>query len=153
MKHTLVFHLIGLSKKFQRAIGLKSPSLPLSYSQTAALLVIDSLPKASQIEIARRLHLQPASVVTLIDELEKLMLVERQTIPGNRRTYQICLLDSGKSLITKIKKQSQNVENIVKKQLSPQEFTTLKSIVAKLSHGLDHAELDKNKNKGKGGEK
>ncbi len=137
MKHTLVFHLIGLSKKFQKVIGLNSKSTPLSYSQAAALLVIDSLPFANQIEISRRLHLQPASVVTLIDELEKLKFVRRKAFPGDRRTYQILLTDTGKSEAILIRKQSLKVEKFVKNQLTDQQFQLLISIIEKLSQSLD----------------
>src|SRR3990172_12124575 len=107
MKHTLVFHLIGLSKKLQGAIGLKSPLSPLSYSQAAALLVIDSLSKTSQIDIAKKLHLKPASVVTLIDQLEKFNLAKRNIQAKNRRAYQIELTTTGENAVVNIKKQTQ----------------------------------------------
>ncbi len=138
MKHTLVFHLIGLSKKLQRSIGLKSQPNPLSYSQAAAMLVIDSLDKTSQIEIARKLHLQPASIVTLIDELERLKLVERHIQPGNRRTYQIKLTDPGKAEIIKVRNQAFKVEVFIKSQLTKKEYQSFISIIEKLSQGIDH---------------
>lgn len=138
MKHTLVFHLIGLSKKLQRSIGLKSQTIPLSYSQAAAMLVIDSLDKTSQIEIARKLHLQPASIVTLIDELERLKLVERHIQPANRRTYQIKLTDPGKAEIIKVRNQTLKVEVFIKSQLTGKEYQSFISIIEKLSQGLDH---------------
>lgn len=138
MKHTLVFHLIGLSKKLQRSIGLKSQPISLSYSQAAAMLVIDSLDKTSQIEIARKLHLQPASIVTLIDELEKLRLVERHIQPGNRRTYQIHLTELGKAEIIKVRNQALKVEVFIKSQLTKKEYQSFISIIEKLSQGIDN---------------
>lgn len=77
-KHTLVFHIIGFARKIQKIIGFKAPPLSLSYSEAAALLIItDSKKDINQTEIASRLHLEPASIVSLIDELEKLGLVKR----------------------------------------------------------------------------
>jgi DNA-binding MarR family transcriptional regulator len=139
MKHTLVFHLIGLSKKLQGAIGLKSPLLPFSYSQAAALLVIDSLPKVSQIDIAKKLHLKPASVVTMIDQLEKFHLVKRRVQAQNRRAYQIELTTTGESEVVNIKKQAWQVENLLKSKLTRQELQSFKSIIEKLTKVMDEA--------------
>ncbi len=137
MKHTLVFHLIGLSKKLQKVIGLKTDSNPLSYSQTTAMLVIDAHGNPSQAEIARMLHLQPATVVTVIDELEKLNLVVRRTQANNRRTYQIQLTSSGENQAVEIKKQTKLVENFLKTQLTKQEYREFSSLIEKLSQGLE----------------
>lgn len=150
MKHTLVFHLIGLSKKLQGVIGLKSPLLPLSYSQAAALLVIDSLPKASQIDIAKKLHLKPASVVTMIDQLEKFHLVNRRVQAKNRRAYQIELTTIGKNEVINIKKHTQRVENFVKSQLTSSELQSFMSIVEKISERLDEAHTIRQTLNGKG---
>lgn len=142
MKHTLVFHLIGLSKKLQGAIGLKSPLLPLSYSQAAALLVIDSLPKASQIDIAKKLHLKPSSVVTLIDQLEKFKLAKRNVQAQNRRAYQIELTSAGENAVVNIKKQTQKIEDLVKSKLTKQELQLFASIIEKLSKVMDETRED-----------
>ena len=137
MKHTLVFHLIGLSKKLQGVIGLKSQLLPLSYSQAAALLVIDSLPRASQTDIAKKLNFKPASIVTMIDQLEKFQLVKRRVQAKNRRAYQIELTTIGENALINIKKQTRRIENFVKNQLTRQELQLFTSITEKLSMIID----------------
>lgn len=152
MKHTLVFHLIGLSKKFQKVVGQNSRTSPLSYTQATTLLVIDSLPFANQSEIAKRLHLQPASVVPLIDELERLSLVKRNVLPKNRRTYQILLTENGKSELISIKKEAHLADKFIKKQLTSDEFRHLKTSIEKLTRSLETPMKIQSKNK-KGGEK
>ncbi len=151
MKHTLVFHLIGLSKKFQKAIGQNSGTSPLSYTQATTLLIIDSLPFANQSEIAKRLHLQPATIVTLIDELEKQALVRRNPTPNDRRTYQILLTDMGKKELEAIKRKSKSIEKFVKNQLSSHEFELLTAIVDKLTKSLDETQSNVKKTNKKGG--
>jgi len=138
LKHTLVFHLIGLSKKLQKAIGLNSPASSLSYSQATSLLVLDANAKVSQIDLAKTLHLQPASIVPLIDELEGLNLVKRHTHPQNRRAYQILLTDLGKKEAKKVKKQTSRIENFVKSKLTSFEYQAFTQAVNKLSAGLDN---------------
>ena len=137
MKHTFVFHIIGLARKIQKVIGFKSPPLSLSYSEASALLVIDSQKNISQREIAAKLHLEPASVVTLIDELEKLDLVKRQSPDGDRRKYHIVLTDDGKRKVRQIKKRIHQLEDALRGKLSQKEIASFFPILEKLMAYLD----------------
>jgi DNA-binding MarR family transcriptional regulator len=137
VRHTLVFHTINLAKKLQKDIGFKSAPLSLSYSEASALLVIASQKTISQKEIAQTLRLEPASVVTLVDELEKLRLVKRLHSNGDRRKYQIILTEAGQSKAKLLKKRSYQLDHFLEKQLSPKEIQIFFPIVEKLTKSLD----------------
>lgn len=137
MNHTLVFHLIDLGKKIQK-IGFLNKPLSLSYSQATTLVVIKSQREISQTEIAKKLHLKPASIVTLVDELEKLKLVKRQAIVNNRRKYQIILTREGQLLAEEVVKQIEGLENFLKNQLGATEREKLSKTVAKLALSLEN---------------
>ena len=132
MKHTIVFHTINVAKKMRKAIGLKLGNPPFSYSQSSALLAIDSQKEISQREIATRLHLQPASVVSLIDELERLKLVVRKPTSFDRRKYNITLTPEGKTLAYKIRREASQLENFLREKLGSNEaekfFLTIENI-------------------------
>lgn len=136
MTHTLVFHLIDLGKKLQK-IGFLNQPQSLSYSQAITLVVINSQGEISQTEIAAKLNLKPASIVTLIDELEKLKLVKRQEVVNNRRKYRIILTKQGKLLAAEIAEQIKELENFLKNQLSPDEQEKLHKTVEKLAISLE----------------
>lgn len=137
MTHTLVFHLIDLGKKLQK-IGFLNQPQSLSYSQAITLVVINSQGEISQTEIAAKLNLKPASIVTLIDELEKLKLVKRRQVVNNRRKYQIILTKQGKLLAAEIAEQIKELENFLKNQLSPDEREKLHKTVEKLALSLEN---------------
>lgn len=132
MKHTIVFHTINVAKKMRKAIGLKLGNPPFSYSQSSALLAIDSQKEISQAEIASRLHLQPASVVSVIDELERLKLVIRKPTSFDRRKYNITLTPEGKTLAGKIRVEASQLENFLREKLGANEaekfFLTIENI-------------------------
>ena len=132
MKHTIVFHTINVAKKMRKAIGLKLGNPPFSYSQSSTLLAIDSQKEISQREIATRLHLQPASVVSLIDELERLKLVIRKPTSFDRRKYNIILTPGGKTLAYKIRREASQLENFLRDRLGLDEagkfFLTIENI-------------------------
>src|SRR3989344_1235691 len=137
MKHTFVFHIIGLARKIQKVIGFKSPPLSLSYSEASALLIIDSQENINQRELADKLHLEPASVVTLIDKLEKLNLVKRQSPNGDRRKYNIVLTDDGKRKVKLIKKRINQLEKDLRSRLSEKEVSSFFPTLEKLMTYLD----------------
>lgn len=106
MKHTLVFHTIDIARKIQKLLDFKAPPISLSYSEASALLVIKSTRNLSQKTLSLMLNLEPASVVTLIDELEASGLVKRQTANNDRRKYHIMLTEKGSGKIAHIEKKS-----------------------------------------------
>ncbi|OGD94505.1 hypothetical protein A3F02_02005 [Candidatus Curtissbacteria bacterium RIFCSPHIGHO2_12_FULL_38_9b] len=133
MKHTFVFHSISLAKKIQKSVGFKSLPLDLSYSEACALLVIASSQEINQKEIASKLHLEPASIVSLIDELGKNGLVSRESPNGDRRKYRIVLTKLGKIKVKHIKNKTYKLDNLLRKQLTPKEEASFESILKKLN--------------------
>ena len=137
MGHTIVFHSINLAKKMRKAIGLKLGYPPFSYSQSSALLAIDSQKEISQREIASRLNLQPASVVSLIDELERLKLAERKPTSFDRRKYNITLTPQGKSFAYKIRQEATRIENFLREKLGTKEAEKFYSTIEAISSFID----------------
>ena len=153
MKHTIVFHTINVAKKMRKAIGLKLGNPPFSYSQSSALLAIDSQKEISQAEIASRLHLQPASVVSVIDELERLKLVIRKPTSFDRRKYNITLTPEGKTLAGKIRVEASQLENFLREKLGANEaekfFLTIENISSYINQWQEKVKTTEN---AKGGE-
>lgn len=145
--HTLVFHLLGVSRKLQKALGYTSHPIPLT--QARALLVIESQNEISQQEIAHKLQLEPASIVTLVDELEKQKLVKRTTPLNNRRKYHIELTKEGKEIAKLTKKQASELEKFIEKKLKIRNKNALSSLLNDLNETLDTWQLIR---KSKGGD-
>ena len=133
MKHTLVFHIIGLSRKIQKQIGLKSKPLSLSYSQASTLLVIDSFQEVSQSQIAQNIHLEPASVVALIDELERLKLVKRQAAGGDRRKYHVVLTPNGGLKAKMIREKINTLDKLIKDQFPDEQIRNFTRVLEELN--------------------
>src|SRR3989344_5012273 len=106
IKHTFVFHIIGLAKKIHKVIGF-------------------------------RLHLEPGSVVSLIDKLEKINLVKRESPDGDRRKYHIILTNIGKRKLRQIKSRAYQLDNALRNKLSEKEITSFFSTLEKIMAYLD----------------
>ena len=56
----------------------------------------------TQTELGRRLVVTRASITSLIDKLEEKGLVERRTVPGNRRSYHVIRTKKGQALFAEV---------------------------------------------------
>lgn len=70
----------------------------LSGRQFLLLSIVVEHQSDSQLEISRRMHLDPTIVVSVIDELEQAGLVARRRHPDDRRRYQVELTPAGRKL-------------------------------------------------------
>lgn len=137
MHHTLVFHTITLGRKVYKSLGHKPFPHSMGATQASAILFISQYGTISQGKIATHLHIEPASMVTLIDELERLKLVRRQKIDGDRRRYQIALTPAGKKSVTGITEITERLDSYLRKHLSAKEVKYLLEVTEKLSTYLD----------------
>lgn len=64
---------------------------PLTLAQAKALKYVARQQGVRQVELADKLEVQPITLARLIDQLEKLNLVERRADPSDRRAYLIYL--------------------------------------------------------------
>ncbi|MQY16896.1 hypothetical protein SRB5_70990 [Streptomyces sp. RB5] len=67
-------------------------------------LVLASLaggPSLSQQDLSRLLNLDPTTVVSVIDEMERNAHVERQRDPADRRRYRLHLTDAGREALAR----------------------------------------------------
>ena len=144
MKHTLAFHLIGLAKGAEKIIGFKKSPLSLTYSQASALLIIKAYKNINQKEIATKLHLEPATIVAIIDELENMKFVKRCELDGDRRKHCINLTSQGKAKLKQIKNITSQIDKILRSELSEKEVEIFHKVVHKLSFHLNNWEGGEN---------
>lgn len=137
IKHTLLFHTVNLGKKFQKCIDFDLLSVPLSYSQSSTLLLLNSKKEASQKQISQALNIEPATVVTIIDDLEKLDLVKRESATDDRRRHRVILTGKGRLLIRTIEAQTARLEEFLQQRLSSKETKLFYLTLHKLDQSLE----------------
>ncbi|WP_348272858.1 MarR family transcriptional regulator [Beijerinckia sp. 28-YEA-48] len=76
-----------------REIGLSVP-------QCDILTTLTEQEGMSQQDLARRLYVTKGNISGLVDRLVAATLVERRTIPGDRRSHAIFLTEAGRSIAT-----------------------------------------------------
>jgi MarR family transcriptional regulator, organic hydroperoxide resistance regulator len=88
-------------RAFARAVSQNLAPLGLTLSMWFALRSLWEIDGLSQAELGRRIELNPAAVVAVLNALETAGLVERRRTRKDRRIYNVFLTAAGKKLRTK----------------------------------------------------
>ena len=118
-------HIRELTKQALKPLGI----VPRHYGIIATLHSEGPLPQQS---IGEKIEIDRASMVLLVDDLEKKRLVVRSTHPQDRRYYLIHLTPAGKKLFEKMVKLVEHVEEEFLTALTPSEKDVLGRILIKL---------------------
>jgi DNA-binding MarR family transcriptional regulator len=92
------FRLLRLQTRINLAITEKVRALGLSVPQCDVLTTLTEREGISQQELAERLYVTKGNISGLIDRLEAARLVERRSIPGDKRSHAIYLTPEGRKL-------------------------------------------------------
>ena len=96
------------------------------------LYVIVQEPGLPQKAIGEKLRIDRTTMVKLVDDLEKLGLVQRQKDPNDRRAYALSLSALGEEKLPDISQHVQQAEALILASLTPEEIQQLLAILIKL---------------------
>lgn len=94
----LWFRFIRLNRRVTAAVGAELRALGLSIPQFDVLSTLTEREGLTQQDLAGRLYVTKGNVSGLIDRLVDAGLVERRTIPEDRRSHALHLTDAGAEL-------------------------------------------------------
>jgi len=107
----------------------------LSPARMTALCIVGNQPGINQSALAEALRVNRASVVKVIDALQTMGYVERQSIPEDRRSYALVATPTGYDELRRLTALSRRYEERVAAQLTPQERKILIELLARVAAG------------------
>jgi DNA-binding MarR family transcriptional regulator len=99
---SLAFLLVQLGMHGARQFGERLQPLGLEQRQAGMLVRLAANEGRSQQAIAAMLGVNATRMVFLVDELEKLGLVERRRNPDDRRSHALYLTDQGRAALARV---------------------------------------------------
>lgn len=117
---------LATTNKTLEAFGLKARS----YSVLALAAAVDHM---SQRDFASYLRLDPSQVVALVDDLQQRGLVERQSVPGDRRANVVVATKAGITLAAQANTLLRDAENALMRGLDDGERATLAALLRKIA--------------------
>jgi DNA-binding MarR family transcriptional regulator len=127
------FVLHWVSKLAEQIYTNAVATIGLRPYQVAILQMLEAEGAMVQARLSDRLHIDKATMVTLLNELEQQRLVERRPHPSDRRAFEIHLLEAGQQRV----REAEQVSVVATKQffsaLSPIEQQTLHELLSRLA--------------------
>ncbi len=101
--------------------------------QVATLQMLEAEGAIVQARLSDKLHIDKATMVTLLNELENQGLVERRPHPSDRRAFEIHLLEAGQQRVREAEKVSIAATKQFFSTLLPAEQQTLHKLLSQLA--------------------
>jgi DNA-binding MarR family transcriptional regulator len=120
---------IAIYENFAETVGPE-----ITPQRFSALTVIDANPDLRQSDLAAVLGIARSGVVMLVDELERMGLVERASVAEDRRAYALRLTEQGKKRLESLRKTIRAHDDLISGQLSASEKRHLFRLLAKLGN-------------------
>lgn len=98
MEETFHYLLMANQAAFRREVFQRLKGSGLTSGQPKVLDYLGDHDGASQKEIAKGCHIEPASLTTVLHGMEEKELIQRRSLHGDRRTSHIFMTDKGKAL-------------------------------------------------------
>jgi DNA-binding MarR family transcriptional regulator len=99
------------------------------------LAALASGPDLSQQDLSRLLNLDPTTVVTVIDDLERRSYVERRRSKADRRRYNLILTEDGRAALEKADRVATDIEATFFANLTEDERALLRSMLGRVMAG------------------
>ncbi len=98
----IFFQLIKASQAGAAYWTAKVEHLGVTASQAMVLNFLGEEDRISSRNLGQKLGITSATMTGILDRLEKLALIERQSHPDDRRAILVCLTDQGRQIATEI---------------------------------------------------
>jgi DNA-binding MarR family transcriptional regulator len=102
------------------------------------LTVVAKRPGITQQELAALAHVDPSSMVALLDDLEARGVAERRIDPSDRRRRSVHLTEKGHEQMQVLQREARKAAKSFLEPLTEEERTTLNSLLRKLA-GLEQS--------------
>lgn len=104
----------------------------LAARQGTTLMILGKSGSMGQQTLAAALEVDPSVLVGILNGLETSGLVERRRDPADRRRHIVAITEEGRSLLAKAHQAVTEVEQGLFADLSPEEITALRGLLAKV---------------------
>lgn len=123
--------LSRVAEKMRRTFEAKVQHLGLRSKHYGALILLESGPM-TQVELGRGMAIDRTTMVSLVDDLSKLGLVERAPNPADRRAHAVTLTEEGRKVRQMAAEAVDATQEEILAPLTAEEREQLRNLLSKL---------------------
>lgn len=128
-----------VNRKLRTVFDARVKERGLTLARARTLLTLIEQEGLYQKELAEVLEIENATMVRLIDGLERQAFVERKAVEGDRRAKSIVMTQEGKKLAEQVVKLAGDVRADLLEGISDEELSTALNVMRKMSASMNQA--------------
>lgn len=136
MKESLHYLLMANHFMFQKTLFVNVKDTGLTLGQPKVLDHLRSHDGAVQKEIAASCHIEPASLTSVLNGMEKKGLITRKMRDGNRRSLYVFLTEKGRELTDRIESEFDKIEDKALDGFTREERETLNAYLSRIHENM-----------------
>jgi len=135
------FRLFKTGKNIRETFRLRIEKQGVTAGHAMILHVLSDFECLSQVQMAKKLGITPASISTLIQSMKKEDLINRVPDPKDERIMLTTLTEKGKTQAVIVTNAWEEVEAVFKQHYSDEEYLLLKTLLDKANTPLEDEEV------------
>lgn len=135
-EESIGYWLTIVTQAYHRSLNERLAPLGVTYRQSHVIgwLMLDG--ELTQVELARRMMIEPPTLVRILDRMETLGWITRQDCPADRRRKLIRLSDSAEPVWGKMISVAKQLRQVAGRGLSADEQYVLKDLLRRVRDNL-----------------
>ncbi|OYR21170.1 MarR family winged helix-turn-helix transcriptional regulator [Brucella thiophenivorans] len=126
-----------VNRKLRTVFDARVKEHGLTLARARTLLTLIEEEGLYQKELAEVLEIENATMVRLIDGLERQAFVERQAVEGDRRAKRIVMTAKGKKLAEKVVSLAADVRSDLLESVTDEELNTALNVMRKMAESMN----------------
>ena len=144
LAETFTRALASVSRQWKRRIDAQFRHLGLSQARWGVILELSRHQDTTQIELARVLGIEGATLVRLLDGLETMGLVERHPSPEDRRAKKLVLTEPAIVLLERMKLIAASNRTQILEEIPAEDLLTATNVLEQIATRLEKMGNDEN---------
>lgn len=132
MAYTFHYLLMANQAAFQKKVLSRCQKTNLTAGQPKVLDYLKDFDGATQKDIAKGCHIEPASLSSILSRMEEKEIVERKMLNGNRRNTYVFLTPLGKELQHSVEEAFKELESCAFAGVSEEDKETFMKVFLKV---------------------
>lgn len=132
LENSYGFLISKIAQKMEHSFNLFLQKYEITAREYGILTTLQEKSGLSQKDLGEKLRIDRTTVVSLIDHLEKLSLVQRVKDPKDRRYYNLVLTERALEIFRNGKEEVEEIENKLLHSLNDEEKAVFKTLLTKV---------------------
>ncbi len=137
LRAEMIDAMAKVNRRLRTVFDARVKERGLTLARARTLLALIEQEGLYQKELAETLEIENATMVRLLDGLERQSFIERQTVEGDRRAKRVVMTEEGKVLAEQVEKLAGDVREDLLEGVTDEELSIALNVLRKMSESMN----------------